>query len=236
MACEARPLRIRQMQSVSPPTDEEYLNELYDRFKDDEWIALQEQFNKVDDLVAAAQRAIDEGVFKQNQLDLAIEAVREPHSPSEYFRGTFINTLQRVVLGILEPHRQQLEGIPVGCLPTRTLNAGAYQTPRGGAVILLDQGVIFQLACLVRSYFAFYTWYAPEPYCRDHPRAAFGRTIQQLAAFCVSGDPTELHRITTWKCSSLPYYDQVLETFAFGIELFIMLHECGHVVLNHFTT
>jgi len=35
-------------------SDNEYLDELYTRFKDDEWIAAQEQFVNVDNLVHAA--------------------------------------------------------------------------------------------------------------------------------------------------------------------------------------
>lgn len=224
------------------PTDEEYLDELYARFKDDEWIGMQEQFVTVDKLVDAARKAIEQGIFKPDELDKAVEVFREVHSPSLYFRGNFIDTIRRVALESLKPYRRQLEGIPVGCLPTGILNATAFQTPRGGAVIVLDQGVFFQLGMLVRCYFAYYTWNAPdhyaggEPYCHDHSRAAFGLTIQQLAAYVATGDLDELRKITTWKCPSLPVYDQLVEVFAFGIELFIMVHEFGHVVLNHFLT
>jgi hypothetical protein len=188
------------------------------------------------------QSKIQEGIFKPDELDKAVEVFREVHSPSLYFRGGFIEALRRVSLAMLEQHRGQLENIPVGCLPTRILNAAAFQTTRGGAVIVLDQGVIFQLAMLVRSYFAYYTWNAPdryaagEPYCRDHSRTAFGLTIQHLAAYVAAGDWEELRKITTWKCPSLPVFDQLVEMFAFGIEIFIMLHEFGHVVLNHFSS
>jgi hypothetical protein len=42
------------------PSDNEYLDELYTRFKDDEWIAAQEEFVNVDDLVHAARTAIQD--------------------------------------------------------------------------------------------------------------------------------------------------------------------------------
>ena len=195
------------------PTDDEYLDELYIRFKDDEWVAMQEQFVTPDKLADAAQKAIEQGIFKQDEMDKAVEVFREVHSPPLYFRGKFIDAIRRVALELLKPYKERLESVPVGCLPTRILNATAFQTPRGGAVIVLDQGVIFQLAILVRSYFAYYTWNAPdhyargEPYCHDHSRAAFGLTIQQLATYVATENWEELRKITTWRCPSLPAYD-----------------------------
>lgn len=221
------------------PTDEEYLDDLYKLLKDDEWAQLQEEAVKHDDPAAAARRAIEAGIAPVEQLPAVTEAIREATTPSLYFRGSFINLLRGAALAMLEPYRQRLENVPVGCLPTRTLNAGAYRTPRGGAVILLDSGVILHLGMLVRAYFAYYTWNAPdhyaagEPYCRDHPRVAFGCTIQHLAAYCVTGDLNELRRITTWRCPSLPEFDQTVEMFSTGIEIFIMLHEYAHIALGH---
>jgi hypothetical protein len=224
------------------PTDEQYLDELYERFKDDEWIKAHEPITTVDSLVEGARLIIKEGLLQPHELQRAVEALREASDPTLLFRGEFIGLLRRVALLMLEPYRRQIEGIPVGCLPTRILNAAAIQTPRGGAVIVLDQGVILHLGLLVRSYFAYYTWNAPdrwaagEPYCRDHSRDDFGRTIQHLAAHCATGDLEYLRRITTLKCPSLKTYDQLVETFGMGIEIFIMLHEFGHVVLNHLST
>jgi hypothetical protein len=45
-----------------------------------------------------------------------------------------------------------------------------------------------------------------------------------------------LRKIATWKCPSLPAHDKLVETFATLIEIFIMLHEFGHVALNHLQT
>jgi len=64
-------------------SDEEYLDELYARFKDDGWIAMQEQFVNIDELAHAAQTAMQEGIFKPDELDKAVEVLREVHSPSQ---------------------------------------------------------------------------------------------------------------------------------------------------------
>jgi hypothetical protein len=221
------------------PADEEYLDELYRLLGDDEWIKFQEASSKREEPTVAAQRAIDAGQFEPHQFDQLARAIRESLTPSLYFRGEYVGLLKQAALRMTGPHSRRLENIPVGCLPTRLLNAGAYKTPRGGAVILLDSGVILQLGMLVRSFLAYYTWNAPdhfaagEPYCRDHSQTEFGRTIQSLAAFSVTGDLELLRHITTWRCPSLPNYDETMEHFAMGIELFIMLHEYGHIALGH---
>src|SRR5260370_31499168 len=119
------------------PTDEEYLDDLYARLRDDEWAETQERYARREDPAVAAQGAIDRGEFKQDQYDSLVKAIRESLNPSLYFRGEFIGLLRHSALHMLEPYRSQLEKVPVGCLPTRALNAGAYRTPRGGAVILL---------------------------------------------------------------------------------------------------
>jgi hypothetical protein len=224
------------------PTDEEYLNELYDRLKDEAWIAMQQNAVKRQDPAARARQAVAEGTFKEDQLNALIEAIEESINPLLYFRGKYIELLKSVALAMTNQYRNKLESVPVGCLPTRNLNAGAYSTPRGGAVILLDSGVILQLGLLVRAYFAYYTWNAPDhfaagtPYCRDHSRDAFGRTVQRLAAYSATGNLNQLRQITTLDCPSLETFDPVVENFAMGIEIFIMLHEYGHIALNHLGT
>jgi hypothetical protein len=240
---ERSPTYLRAVQSAlratrSPlllqlPTDEEYLDQLHERFKDDEWIAAQERYSRPEDIVAAVEKYISEGSFKDAQRSDVVEAVQEATTPSLYFRGKFVNFLRTIALKAAEKYVDILKDIPVGCLPTRTLNAGAYRTPRGGAVILLDQGVIFHLGMLVRCYVAFRTWRTPDPYCRDHPQGAFAETILRLAQFCTSGDVAYLRKIETWNCPSLPAHDELVEAVATSIEIFIMLHEFGHVELGH---
>jgi len=221
------------------PTDEQFLDELYKELGDDEWIEIQNSAGKHEEPAVTAQKAIDAGEFGQDQFEELTGAIRESLAPSLYFRGAFIRQLKRAALQMLAPYSQQLENVPVGCVPTRLLNAGAYRTPRGGAVILLDSGVILQLGLLVRTFFSYYTWNAPDrfaagkPHCHDHSQASFGRTIQHLAAFSVTGEVQQLRAITTWNCPSLRTYDQSVEFAAMGIELFIMLHEFGHVALGH---
>jgi hypothetical protein len=116
------------------PTDEEYLNQLYESLKDDEWVEMRKRAGQASDPEAMARQAISEGTFTHDQYDALVGALRESDNPSSYFRGQFIGLLRNMALLMLVPRRQKLERVPVGCVPTRQLNAGAYRTPRGGAV------------------------------------------------------------------------------------------------------
>ncbi len=158
---------------------------------------------------------------------------REIANPRLAFRGQIINLLRDGALRILAPFQSQLSGIPLGPIPTRQLNACAVRTPRGGAVILLDHGVLLHVSMLVRSYLAFYTWHSETPYCRDHSQDEFAETILLLAESCATGRQLPLKRISTWNCPSLGDFDPTTETLASQIELLILLHEFGHVVLKH---
>jgi len=218
------------------PTDEEFLAYLHDQLKDDEWVGIQKRFTADSDLVKEAKRYIAEGSFAEDQLNDLVEALYEATTPAAYFRGKFIDSLRHAALKMIGKHDESLDRVLVACMPTRILNAAAWSTPRGGALIVLDQGVIAQLGTLVRAFVAYHTWEQPEPYCHDHSKAAFGRTIQYLAAYSISGDMNWLKRIETYDCPSLRLHDPVVEYLSVGIELFIMLHEYGHIILGHLST
>jgi hypothetical protein len=215
------------------PTDEEYLEQLHEMLKDDEWIAVQERYMTHEDAVAAAKMYIAEGSFMDARFDDLVDAIEEATAPSRFFRGQYIRFLRHIALSATEEHTENLKDIPVACLPTQLLNAAAFRTPRGGAIILMDQGVIFHLGLLVRSYLAWRFWHSPEPYCRDHSQDEFALTILRLAHFSATGKREFLQAITTWKCPSLPLHEEIVEAVALGIEIFIILHEFGHVGLNH---
>jgi hypothetical protein len=97
------------------PTDEQYLDELYERFKDDEWIRAHEPITTVDSLVEGARLIIQEGLLQPHELQRAVEALREASDPSLLFRGEFIGLLRRVAL--LRPTLPPSRGARPGCPP-----------------------------------------------------------------------------------------------------------------------
>jgi hypothetical protein len=218
---------------VHLPSDEEFLEQLHEKLSDDEWLAMWRRITASTDVASTAQAYISEGSFTADQFDDLVSALRESTNPALYFRGKYIEFLRNVALSATGEYSDRLSGILVGCLPTRLLNAAAFRTPRDGAVIILDQGVILHLGVLARSYIAWRTWRTADPYCLDHSQDDFARTILLLAHFSATGNMKYLEAITTWRCPSLPAHDELMEGFALGIEVFILLHEFGHVALNH---
>ena len=217
------------------PSDEEYLALLYESTKDDSYItsmrtACQEAFevNEQFGILVSA------GVYEPTQLSEYSTLSRETFSLDLAFRGRFIRTLQDMAFNVLGDDRRRVEGIPVGLLPTGELNACAIATPRGGAVILLDHGVIAQLAYLCRTALAFITWRSDQPFCRDSSQSAYAEALLGLARFTMTGDFIELTRHKqTLRFPSINDYDDTTTTFCVLMELFILLHEYGHVVRGH---
>ena len=121
----------------------------------------------------------------------------------------------------------------VGFLHTQALNGCAVRAPSGGKVILMDKGVLLHMQLLGRCILALTTWSAPAPYCRDHPPVAWFDAIVKLAQFANSMDPRFLQAITVWHCPSLEPWDLQSAKFATQVEVFVLLHEYGHVALGH---
>lgn len=216
------------------PSDEEYLTYVHEVWGDEAYVsslrhsfdpvAFEEQFRV---LVAS-------GIYREEDYDKARADFEESVSSERFFRGRFIETLRRAALDIIRDDRRLVDQVPVGLLPTLELNACAIATPRGGAVIVLDHGVMGQLALVLRCALAFITWYDHTPFCRDSPQRAYAEALIGLARFCVTGsvDGMAQHR-ETLSFPSLGDYDNETMTFSFLMQVFILLHEYGHVVRGH---
>lgn len=128
------------------PSDEEYLLALCEDERDPLWLALQRFGRPPLEAVRAALKdspseaslrdALPAGVYESLQREVYQEASSDqPHQG-------LLEAIQTSALGILRDDREALEKVPVGVLATRFLNAETVKTPRGGAAILLDAGVI----------------------------------------------------------------------------------------------
>ena len=133
----------------------------------------------------------------------------------------------------LHPQEQHLLKIPLGFLHTEELNACAVQTPRGNAIILFDIGVTLHLQFLGRCIMSLATYGSPTPFCRDHEPADFIDTIFLLASYATSYNDRYLEKIRTWNCPSLGEWDLTSATFASIADMFVALHEFGHIALGH---
>jgi hypothetical protein len=217
------------------PTDEEFLFHLYSSMHDESWLkdikqAYEEHFN-VEALYADAVAA---GICMPNEIGNFKNAIEEGLFSEQGFRGTFITGLKTIAVALTTSDRDRVSSIPVGLLPSRELNACAVVTPRGGAVIILNNGVIALLVDFCRCALALLTWNRSRPYCRDASKEAYARAIVGLARCASTGDSRYAapHRATL-RFPSLGYCDNTYIALCNLIEVFILLHEYGHVIRGH---
>jgi hypothetical protein len=220
------------MEDAFLPTDDAFLDELLRTESDGPWLA-----SIVDSIRPMMEERIDAqiaaGYWTDEQRPEA-RALWEETFSLRGSRGRFIDDLRNAALVALGADAARLSAIPVAFLPSRQLNACAIRTPRGGAVVLLDSAVVPFLSLFIQSFLALYTWHTGEPFSRDHSQGAFALSIIDLCRFCVSGNPRDLLRSRKiLMCRSRPEFDEELYRFALLGEIFILLHEYGHVLLGH---
>jgi hypothetical protein len=219
---------------MSIPTDEEYLNLLYDHLVDHDFA---DRFERVPDeyIRSCVNELISEGRYSEEERDYVEDLLREQMSPQRIYQGQLITAIREQALSILEPFRPQLEKIPLGFITTRQLNACAVSTPSGGAVILLDSPVMVELEMVMKASFGFMTWHWPEPYCHHHHWTAFGDTIVLLAHYVNTGNLEFLRRIKTWswECTSPHKLEPRVRSAYSVMRTSVLMHEYGHVVLGH---
>jgi hypothetical protein len=202
-------------------SDEEYLSELYDLFADHGWAhALASQPPSEEDL-----SSLDPDVQRQLRAEFG--------DPRSALTGLQVSEIKRAALAMLGEEAQHVEAIPVGLLPTQELNASAVRTPRGGAVILLNNSVFWSLPFLFFCYAALDSWHTDEPLMKEIPDLAFADAILSLAAFCATGDLGHLREEPLIATLLTRSSNEEMIRNAVLMECFVLLHEYGHIVGGH---
>jgi hypothetical protein len=220
------------------PTDAEFLQLIYHELGDSEYVAEIRRFYEDESEREGQFKAlVAAGVFKSDEAEAFRDMADETFSLERAFRGRFIDVLREMALTVMGPDHADVEQIPVGLLPTRELNASAIATPRGGVVIVLNHGLIAQLAYVCRCTLAFISWQSDDPFCREAPQGAYAAALVGLAEYVNTSDLNCLarHKVAL-RFPSLSDYDEMTYTVSQLAELFILLHEYGHVVRGHLQT
>ncbi len=226
---------VRDKITMKIPTDEEYLIELYELYKDEKVInMLLSVPNNIQDQII--NDILNTPSWKNNKYDKKEEILRESNQPKKFFNGLRIKLLKEDSESILEPCYKYLSSIPIGYLPTKYLNACAVKTPRSGVVILMNFGIILPLGLVIKFYISFWTWFSTKPYCRDHSQHEFARGIITLAKYCITYDDKYLRDALSLSCPSITPHDQLINNFWMVAEKWILFHEYGHAALNHLNT
>lgn len=158
--------------------------------------------------------------------------LREVRDVDRLERGDVIGVVRDLALRAVRPReRKVLARVPVGFALTNPLQARTLLAPSGEEIIALNVASTMMTSLLITSYLSFLTW-AEEgaALSRDHPQMAFAETIVRLAIFQTTGDVHPLRGITTWNTPSIPAYDHYPYAISFMVQVFMLLHEYGHVV------
>jgi len=208
------------------PTDEEFLQSLYQAPQD-------------------AHNPADDPTFLKESIEILIKGgaipagadptdfVRAMFDPQRNFRGYKSSVMTNEARNCLPTSLHHLLDVPVAYLHIDELNGFVAPTPRGNAVIVLNLGIIRHAGMLSRCTLALVTYASPEPFCRDHQPAAFVHGIVSLARFVCTEDYDFLRKIVVWNCPSLEPLDIKGAQLGGVIEMFVLLHEYGHVASGH---
>jgi hypothetical protein len=219
----------------NPFTDDEYLDYIYSVSVDNSYVSEYiRAYNENFDLEKEFAVLVAAGVYQPDEIEKFKEISLETYSLDKAFRGEFINSLKQMALMVVEDDREYLTSIPVGLLPSRELNACAIRTPSNGAVIILNQGVIGQLMYVCRCTLSFISWQSNTPFCRDASQGDYAKALIGLAKYVMTGDSKYIVRFKdVLQFPSLSDYEETTILFCQLMELFILLHEYGHVVKGH---
>lgn len=180
------------------------------------------------------QYAVDSGLFGISDREKVFALLRENESVSEMYRGQLVSILRDTALDFAGDDRLRLEDAYVVLLPTEQLNARVFKAPSGRGVIVLNHAVILHVQLLVRTVLGFMTWHTEVPYSHDVSQEAFALAIIALARFVALGnwDALRGHQEALMPPNARGPDTQTIK-WAELIEIFILLHEYGHLVHGH---
>lgn len=217
-------------------SDEEYCQRLYRRFSDPVWIDI---WQKIMPRASQEYRKKCASLGSHTEAEIAKMASyeKEYSSPEASFRGAFIEALKDWTLFLLGPAESaKLRPIPVCFLPTRDLNACAIRTPKNGAIVLMDSGAVMVMVELVTAFLPIYAFYDKYTDCQDGVWVNFAERIIILAQYCVRRDFRYLGLLSSRKMAHLEPRTETTEPagqLILGLEGFLLMHEYGHITLNH---
>lgn len=153
-------------------------------------------------------------------------------------RNERIQNLRERALEMMGTEAQPLLRVPVGRVPLASLNAAAIRSPSGGAVILLHAGLELQLEYFITCWEAMRTRCPPAPTERlsreaEEALIGIGMVVSESTI-----DPAKLRENAPFLFSLLSgendaYFRSLLHVL--HAEVFVLLHEYGHIALGHHT-
>lgn len=177
---------------------------------------------------------VEAGVWEERDIATAEALYEEHQSPRNALRGQFVEAIRKLALIFAGPDTARLERIPLLMMPTGELNARVFSAPSGLPVVVLNQGLIAQMAWVINATLSFISWHDEDSFCTDVPQSDYGAAMVGLAHTVVSGDMRHLQpHAQTLRFRSLGDYNEQTNMWLELVEAFIVLHEFGHVIRGH---
>lgn len=205
-----------------------YAKVLFDTFKDKD--------------VEVFFKSIDESIVKEDlsmikgDPELIKDSYDRASTPEGLFDGPFINSVKEYALGFLGENAKLVCDIPVIVLPTLSLNATTFKSPKGNYVIALNLSALSYLSTLCRAIVNQLSLFWGETPLdskwteRDGIQAFVG-----MASAIASNNPGVLFQYDWGKYIAEDPYVETPILAAVKIEAFLLLHEYAHILLDHFS-
>lgn len=217
-----------------PPADAEFLELLFRTLSSESYVRWQTQVMGSLKFEERFPVWVAEGAMGEDQIDSARSLHAELVSLKDGYHGQFIRALKDYALSMAGPDRPALEDIAVVMLPTGGLNARVFASPEGGTAVVLNHGVLISLQFIVRTLLAFITWHDEKPFCRDASQEDYAHALVGLARYVAGSDMRVFEKYgASLRFPSLSPFDQTTISLSVMTEIFMLLHEYGHLVLGH---
>lgn len=209
-------------------TDNQFLDYLYHLWRDSSYQPRSDEY-----IQSRAKELIDAGEWSSDELDELKQVLREATDPYQSFRGQTLENFRDATLRILGRNAVLVDSIPVGLLPSSELNAFAVKNPNGGHVVVLNSALDPIMQLVFQSFFSIETHNADDPFDNSHHILDHAQSLLQIADSVGTGTPDGVVLLPTWDCHDGILQDETLLVFAEVVLIFVLLHEYGHIVLNH---
>ena len=160
-----------------------------------------------------------------------LELMRENQS-RDAFEGRFVTHLRDGALFVLKRAGVEMPPVRVGLVESLDVNACA-RVLSGERVVTLNFALVFHMLTWWRGLLSVYTAPSAEPYCRCYPVRAYAISLLRVAQSVAAGSFEPLERGAIVSCDCRQPWDPTLARRATTTELFILLHEMGHIHLGH---
>jgi hypothetical protein len=210
------------------PDKGNFLQAAYARWSDPEML---------DMMAAAAESSLAEArdeAFQANKngtmeidMDSFDDIYKELMTP-QAFKGEFISTLKHLAESFVQDSGYEITA-EVGLIHSLDVNAFCYAESES---IGFNFGVVGLLLIWIR---ASRSWYSvatgsDEPHCTCLTEKEFVDSLISVATAIATKTIAPLRRARVLACSCRPFFDDTLSMFVTMTELFVLLHEYGHLI------